>query len=121
MKNEAAIKERYLQDPLPIRLGGLAANLARVQSFSDHPKNREVVKNILEESKYFIEWTTLEAALELQAELVALQRQLALWHYGWNVLWADETLRQAVAEKAGRWSQRVLEASGLLPPARDAA
>ena len=114
MNNEAAIKERYLRDPLPIRLGGLAANLARIQSFSDHPKNRDVVKNILEESKFFIEWTALETQPEVQAELVALQRQLSLWHYGWNILWADETLRQAVAEKAGRWSQRVLEASGLL-------
>ena len=120
MKNEAAIKERYLQDPLPIRLGGLAANLARIQSFSDHPKNREVVKKILEESKFFIEWTALEAQLDLQAELVMLQRQLSLWHYGWNVLWADETLRQAVAERAGRWSNRVLEVSGLLPPTRKA-
>lgn len=77
-----------------------------------------MVKNILEESKFFIEWTVLETTLEVQTELVALQRQLSLWHYGWNVLWADETLRQAVAEKAGRWSQRVLEASGLLSSAR---
>lgn len=118
MNNEAAIKERYLRDPLPIRLGGLAANLARVQSFSEHPKNRDVVKNILEESKFFIEWTARETTLEVQTELVALQRQLSLWQYGWNVLWADETLRQAVAEKAGHWSQRVLEASGLLSSER---
>ena len=121
MKNEAAIKARYLQDPFPIRLGGLAANLARVQSFSDHPKNREVVKKIVEESKYFIEWTAHEAKPELQAELVALQRQLSLWQYGWNILWADETLRQAVAEKAGHWSTRMLEASGLLPSDRGSA
>ncbi|HEX4949544.1 MAG TPA: hypothetical protein VFZ34_22905 [Blastocatellia bacterium] len=53
MNNKAAIKEQYLRDPLPIRLGGLAANLARVQSFSEHPKNRDVVKNIVEESKFF--------------------------------------------------------------------
>ena len=116
MKNEVAIKERYLRDPLPIRLGGLAANLARIQSFSDHPKNREVVRNILEESKFFIEWTASEAKLEIQIELVALQRQLSLWQYAWNVLWTDETLRQSVAAKAGRWSQQLLEASGLLSP-----
>lgn len=118
MNNEIAIKERFLRDPLPIRLGGLAANLARVQSFSDHPKNRDVVKNIVEESKFFIEWTAPETTIETQVELVALQRQLSLWHYGWNVLWADETLREAVAVKAGYWSQRVLEASGLLSAAR---
>ena len=121
MKNEAAIRVRYLQDLLPLRLGGLAANLARVQSFSDHPKNREVVKKIVEESKYFIEWTAPEAKPDLQAELVALQRQLALWQCGWNILWADETLRQAVAVKAGQWANKLLAASGLLSPAREAA
>ena len=121
MKNEAAIKARYLQDLLPIRLGGLAANLARGQSFSDHSKNREVVKKIVEESKFFIEWTAAEAKLEVQAELAVLQRQLALWQCGWNILWADETLRQAVAIKAGQWANKLLEASGLLSPAREAA
>ena len=41
MKNLEAIQERYLRDPLPVRLGGLAANLARVESFSNHAEHRE--------------------------------------------------------------------------------
>jgi hypothetical protein len=35
MKDWTTIRDRYLHDALPIRLGGLAANLARIKSFSD--------------------------------------------------------------------------------------
>jgi len=114
MKNLEAIQERYLRDPLPVRLGGLAANLARVESFSDQIAHREVVERLLDESKYFIEWTALDADLNLQAELVELQRQLAQWQCGWQDIWDDPIKRRSVAAQAGVWSQRVLEKSGLL-------
>ena len=55
MKDWKAIRERYLRDTLPLRLGGLAANLARIKSFSDHPDHYDVVENLLNESKFFIE------------------------------------------------------------------
>ncbi len=114
MKNQNAIQARYLRDPLPIRLGGLAANLARVESFSDHLDHSEVVERLLDESKYFIEWTAPDANLQLQAELVELQRQLAQWQYQWKSIWADPIKRATVAEQAGAWSKKVLDRSGLL-------
>lgn len=114
MRDQTAIRERYLRDPLSIRLGGLAANLARVESFSKHPDHREAVERLLDESKYFIEWAAPDASLDLQAELVELQRQLAQWQHGWKEIWADTAKRTTVAEQAGAWSKRVLERSGLL-------
>lgn len=114
MKDPTAMKDRYLRDALPIRLGGLAANLARVESFSDHDGHREAVEYLLHESKYFIEWTALDAGLGIQSELVELQRQLAQWQYGLNTIWPDRAKRAAVAHEAGNWSKRVLAASGLL-------
>jgi len=114
MRERTAIRERYLRDPLPIRLGGLAANLARVKSFSDHPDHRDVVESLLDESKFFIEWTALDAELDVQTELVELQLQLARWQYAWVDIWADPVRRAAVAEQAHTWSKRVLETSGLL-------
>lgn len=36
-QNLSALRERYLRDPLSIRLGGIAANMARIASFSEHP------------------------------------------------------------------------------------
>jgi hypothetical protein len=114
MRNQIAIQERYMRDPLPIRLGGLAADLARIQSFSNHPAHRDVVESMLEESRFFIEWTAPDAELEKQVALVELQRQLTRWRHSWVHIWADPVRRAAVAEQAGVWSERVLRMSGLL-------
>jgi len=114
MKDWTPIRERYLRDNLPIRLGGLAANLARIKSFSDHPDHRDVVESLLDESKFFIEWTAPEAALETQVKLVELQLQLARWQHVWKDIWANPAQRVAVAEQAGAWSKQVLAMSGLL-------
>ena len=114
MKDKKAFRERYLVDALPVRLGGLAANLSRIHSFSDHADHRDVVENLIEESKYFIEWTALDADSEIQSELVRLQIQLALWQNQWEHIWADPEKRMAVVEKSHVWSQRILELSGLL-------
>lgn len=43
--------------------------LARGKSFSDHPGRGDVVKSLVEESKFLIEWTTLEAGTDWQAEV----------------------------------------------------
>ncbi len=116
MKDWKAVQERYLKDALPIRLGGLAANLARIKSFSDHPDHRDVVESLLDESKFFIEWTAPDAELGLQAELVELQLQLACWGLNWKEIWSDPERRAAAAGKAHIWSERILEMSGLLGP-----
>jgi hypothetical protein len=114
MKDHNVIRERYLRDEFSIRLGGLAANLARVKSFSDHPDHRDIVERLLDESKFFIEWTALDAVPELQANLVELQLQLACWQRSWADIWADPARRAAVAEQAQAWSERLLKISGLV-------
>jgi hypothetical protein len=114
VKDWKAIRKRYLRDALPLRLGGLAANLARIKSFSDHPDHCDVVESLLNESKFFIEWTAPDAGLKLQAELVELQLQLACWELNWKKIWNDPEKRAAAAGKARIWSERILEKSGLL-------
>ena len=54
------------------------------------------------------------AELNVQAELVELQLQLARWQHKWSDIWADPERRAFVAEQAGQWSRRVLDMSGLL-------
>lgn len=115
MKDWAFIRERYLSDDLPIRLGGLAANLSRIKSFVIHDANREVVDSLIEESKFFIEWTATATDLEVAAELVELQIQLARWQRKWSSIWDDPELRREVAEQSNTWSKRLLALSGLLP------
>lgn len=114
MRDWTAIRERYLRDELPIRLGGLAANLARIKSFSSHAANREAVEGLIDESKFLIEWTAPEAEIDTAAELVELQLQLALWQGNWASIWADTAQRMRIAEQSRMWSERVLDMSGLL-------
>lgn len=73
-----------------------------------------MIESLLNESKFFIEWTTLDADPSIQAELVDLQLRLARWQHGIEEIWADPAQRMILAEEAGIWSNRVLEMSGLL-------
>jgi hypothetical protein len=114
MKNWSQIRERYLRDGLPIRLGGLAANLSRIKSFAASEASRETVENLIDESKMFIEWTAAQADMNTAQRLVELQIQLARWQLQWQIMWPDEKKRNQLAEQASTWSQQVLQMSGLL-------
>src|SRR5689334_25289015 len=117
MPNYELIRERYLRDAIPTRLGGLAANLRRISAFARQETGREVVASLIDESKHFIEWTAREAQLDTAAELVTLQVQLARWQTRWPDTWLDQQQRADVGEQARRWSDRVLQLSGILPAA----
>lgn len=114
MKLKPQRRERYLRDPLPIRLGGIAANLARVVSFAENPISHPAVTDLLYESKFFIEWAGPTAPLEVAAVLVELQIALAIWQSRWIKGYSDPTLRSALIEFAREWSNKLLEMSGLL-------
>jgi hypothetical protein len=114
VRDRSAIQERYLRDTLPVRLGGLAGNLSRIRSFAAHEANRDAVESLIDESKYFIEWTAADAEMQTAAELVALQIQLARWQCSWSLVWVDLEQRRRFAEEWSIWSKRVLELSGLL-------
>lgn len=111
---QAAKKERYLRDQLPVRLGNLASNLARIESISKHSALGDAASKVLAESAFFIEWTATEAILSQQVELLELQRLLARWRLAWNEIWNDPERRSHMAAEARQWSNRVLESSGLL-------
>lgn len=77
------VRQRFLKDPLSVRLGGLAADLARIASFSENPANHQAVVSVLEEGKYFAEWAAPGAPLETQAVLADVQVALSVWERGW--------------------------------------
>ena len=114
MKDWTVIRERYMRDELPIRLGGLAANLSRIKSFSKNENSREAVASLIDESKMFIEWTAAQAEINTAAFMVDVQVQLALWQLRWERIWPNPAERKRIAEQAGLWSKQILEMSGLL-------
>ena len=117
MKDLSNVHARYARDPLPVRLGALAADLARVASFSQNPANLAPVADLLREAAHFIEWCAAESDLESQVTLLELQRRLARWRMRLARRFPDQAWRGHMIIEARRWSQRVLEMSGLLPEA----
>ena len=115
MKNLGSIRERFLKDPLPVRLGGLAADLRRISSSSRRSGGAEHVAAMLEESQYFIEWVAAELEPDDAAELVEIQIMLALWKRSWFEAQRQPAQRSLLTIQAKRWSDRVLQMSGLIP------
>jgi len=113
VKNQERIRERYLRDPLPVRLAGLAADLSRVSSSARHETGGEAVAAMLEESQYFIEWMGAEAPVEVAEELVNLQVMLALWRRAWPEVQHSQLQRSLLAVQAKQWTDRVLAYSGV--------
>jgi len=106
MLNLEVIKKRFLKDDLPKRMGGIASNLARLKSFSQMPNNKKAISDLIEESKFFIEWTAPEVNLDIQVELVNTQIQLALWDYLKD--------KKQISKDAGKLSEKLLKLSGLI-------
>ena len=115
MKDYTRTQARYLRFPVAARLGNLASNLARIADFSALMNDSAPVAGVLDESKYFIEWTAHETEVETAAQLAELQRQLAAWQLNWRQIWDDPAQRAQVAQESRAWSERVLRMSGLLP------
>lgn len=113
MKDFASVKDRYLRDPIPVRLGGLAADLARIGSASANPANGPAVQVLLEEARRFIEWTAAALDVEAAADLMDLQLALTLWLSAWGDAQAHTVQRALLAHEAAYWSDRVLALSGL--------
>jgi hypothetical protein len=114
MKDWTVKRERYLRESIPNRLGELAANLSRIASFCSNDLNCDAVASLVEESKFFIEWTAIDTGIDQAAELVEVQVQLARWQLGWSSIWVNEAKRKTVAEQTKSWSEYILGMSGIL-------
>ncbi|NJN60563.1 MAG: hypothetical protein HC795_02590 [Coleofasciculaceae cyanobacterium RL_1_1] len=109
-----AKKTRYKQDPPNIQLGGIAANLARVQSFGRTCQKGETIEYLLRETRFFLDWAAPDVSLEIAIELRDLQRLITRWLFAWEHIWTDETERETVLQTAKDWSDRLLQRSGLI-------
>ncbi len=114
MKNKEKLKERFLRDPLPLRLGALSATLGRISSSARNSNNPEVVTDLLDEAKYLIEWTAAEAKIETAAELVRMQRLITLWLSAWHENNKSHSQRVLLSVQAKNWSDKAVDFSGLL-------
>jgi len=114
MTDKEKKRERYLRDSLPRRLGGLAATLGRISSSARNASDPTVALALLEEAKYYIEWTAAETEPETAAELVSMQTLITLWEKAWESAFQNKTQRTLLSVQAKQWSDWTLGVSELL-------
>ncbi|MDZ4861572.1 MAG: hypothetical protein SGI88_21575 [Candidatus Hydrogenedentes bacterium] len=85
-----------------------------MKSFCKNADGKQVVESVIDESKYFIEWTNSDLKVDVATELSELRCQLAQWQLNFDALWNDPPSRKSMQESADVWSNRVLSLSGLL-------
>jgi len=113
MINKEKLRERFLRDPLPRRLGGLAATLGRISSSARNSTDPNHVASLLDEAKHLIEWTAADTAPETAAELVRMQTLLTLWQKAWPDASQNPQQRLLLSVQAKDWSDKAVEFSGL--------
>lgn len=114
MKNKEKLRERFLRDPLPVRLAGLAATLARISSTARHADDPTIVAHHLDEAKHLIEWTAADTTSQIAAELVQIQRLITLWQKAWEHASKNVYQRTLLSVQAKEWADKTLDVSGLL-------
>jgi hypothetical protein len=113
MKNMQQLRERFLRDPLPRRLGGLAATLGRISSSARKSTDPNIVLNLLDEAKHLIEWTAAEIEPEAAAELIRIQTLITLWQRAWEEASQNPKQRLILSVQAKDWSDKAVDFSGL--------
>ena len=113
MKNKQKLRERFMRDPLPRRLGGLSATLGRISSSAREALDPAQFANLLDEAKHLIEWTAADTDPDIAVELIAMQRLIILWQKAWIKTEAWKEQRILLATQAKHWSDQTLEFSGL--------
>lgn len=106
MRDLKRMRERYLRDRGPVRLGNLASNLLRLSNWVRMGDRDEAVIDLMREIAWLMEWNGDQAS----PELANMQREICRWRRVWPI----EAARSILALRAAQMSSRVLEMSGLL-------
>ena len=110
----SSVPESFLLESPARQLGALAANLARLSSSARKPARSATIEPLLDECCLYIESTAPLVAVEIAAELVDLQLMLHLWRRSWPEAQSQTSQRTLLSLQAKKWSDLVLDASGLL-------
>jgi hypothetical protein len=113
MTDYEARQQRFMRHSQERRLGNLSTNLNRIALYSEQGSDPNEIRYFIQETKHFTDWASQEASLEVQMELVEIQRQLSKWTLHWDKTWQNTELRQRMNETSRAWSEKVLEWAGI--------
>ena len=116
MENLDHLRSSYLSKPLSQRLNDLASNLKQISDSARDTTVSETLPSIMRECEYMINWTAAETQIDFAAELVDMLRFISLWRHAWVDAQINQSLRTLLYLQAKKWSDQVLDYSGLLNP-----
>ena len=106
MRDLERMRERFIRDDGPVRMGNLASDLLRLSKWVQIGHDDEAIVDLMRRIAWLMEWTGDLAS----AELADMQREICRWRRVWPV----ERTRHILALRASQMSNRILEKSGLL-------
>jgi hypothetical protein len=106
VKDLKRMRERFIRDPGPIRMGNLASALLRLSKWIQARHSDEAIVDLMREIASFMEWSGDLAS----PELADMQREICRWRRIWPV----EQARSILAFRLLQMSNRILDRSGLL-------
>ncbi len=109
----------FMQDDVTTRLRRLATHLSQIQSLWTQGSSEDLILALVDESRYFIEWTVPDMVkaddIDRACELVDLVRLMTRWLFHWDDIWTDAEQKQSASAQISYWLQRVLEISRTEP------
>ena len=106
MKDLRRMRERFIRDDGPVRMGNLASNLLRLSKWIQMGHDDEAIVDLMRQIAWLMEWSGDFAS----ADLADMQREICRWRRVWPV----ERAGHILALRAAQMSNRILEGSGLL-------
>ena len=106
--------DAFIKESPARQLGALAATLGRIASSAEKTARTKAIIPMLDECLQFIEWTLSSQPDKAEKELVEISIMLKLWRDSWEYAQANELLRALLSVQSKKWSEQILESSGLL-------
>ena len=113
MKDYASVLDRYRRQPLPMRLGNLASNLARIRTMALDQRTVADGAKVVEESRHFADTLIADTNPFLSEEMANLRDLLDEWLAAWPRLAQPSESLTEITKAAARWSALLIERSGL--------
>ena len=109
MKDLKRMRDRFVRDESPVRMGNLASDLLRLSKWVRAGHKDEAIIDLMRQIAWLMEWSGDLAS----ADLADMQREICRWRRVWPL----ESARSILALRASQMSNRILESSGLLEQA----
>ena len=106
MRDLNRMRERYVRDDGPVRLGNLASSLLRLSKWVRTRHKDDAIVNLMREIAWLMEWNGDLAS----SEMADMQREICRWRRNWPI----EKARSVLELRSLQMSNRILHWSGLL-------